>query len=492
MMYELSVALKYLLPRRRQLSVSLISLISIGVIGLVVWLILVFFSVTGGLERIWVDKMTALTAPIRITPTEAYYRSYYYKIDAIASESNYQLKSLSEKLSTAKSDPYDPAFDEEIPKGFPEAEHKDLAKLAYEAAKQLPGVTVSPFEMTAATLKLNLVRKNGTSTLSQNAYIGNLDPSNERIVKNKVDLNAKDLANSDPSLLWKGGVLPKDKKQGDGILLPKSFHEAGVLAGDKGWIAYFAPTTSTVQEMRLPIFVAGFYDPGILPVGGKFILASPEITTLIRSSHNQEDTQLSQGFNLRFKDLAQAPALKKHLEKTFEKEGISPYFKIETYKEFDFTRDLIQQLHSEKNIFSLISGVIILVACSNIISMLIILVNDKRTEIGILRSMGATSFSIALIFGLAGTVMGLLGSLLGIGAALWTLSHLSELIHFISVIQGFEAFNPLFFGTDLPNEISTEALLFVSIATIALSMLSGLIPAIKASRVKPSEILRAS
>ena len=49
-MYELSVARKYLVPRWRQLSVSVISVISVLVIALVVWLIVVFFSVTNGLE----------------------------------------------------------------------------------------------------------------------------------------------------------------------------------------------------------------------------------------------------------------------------------------------------------------------------------------------------------------------------------------------------------------------------------------------------------
>ena len=71
-MFELSVATKYLIPKWRQLSVSIISLISIAVIAVVVWLIVVFFSVTYGLEKSWIHKLVALTAPVRITPTEEY------------------------------------------------------------------------------------------------------------------------------------------------------------------------------------------------------------------------------------------------------------------------------------------------------------------------------------------------------------------------------------------------------------------------------------
>ena len=215
------------------------------------------------------------------------------------------------------------------------------------------------------------------------------------------------------------------------------------------------------------------------------------MTSLIRSSHNQEDTTISQGINVRVKDLHKVDEVKEKLLKGFDKAGLTPYFKVETYKEYEFTKDLIEQLHSEKNIFSLISTVIIVVACSNIISMLIILVNDKKMEIGILRSMGATPASIAFIFGLAGTVMGFLGSLIGIGCAIVTLRNLNALVDLISRLQGFQAFNPLFFGKDLPQELSLDALLYVLVATVLISMLSGIVPAIKASRLKPCEILRS-
>lgn len=490
-MFELSVALKYLLPRRRQLSVSIISLISILVISLVVWLILVFFSVTNGLERIWVEKMISLTAPVRVLPKEAYYQSYYYQIDTIASNSGYATKSFSEKLAADKTDPYDPEIDEELPKNFPKSEGKDLVKVATQAIDALSGVSASPYEMTVANLKLNLVRHGSLSTLSQTAYLGTFDPKNPLWDKTLIAYEEADFKNSTPSLRLQNQNLPKDPLYGEGVILPKSFKNSGVLTGDRGWISYWAPTTSTVQEMRQPIFVAGFYDPGIIPIGGKFILASSELTSLIRSTHNQEDTTLSQGINVRVSDLKGVDSVKKALEKSFESLGLTPYFKIETYKEYDFTKDLIEQLHSEKNIFSLISAVIILVACSNIISMLIILVNDKKLEIGILRSMGASSASIALIFGIAGTVMGLIGSLIGIGAAFLTLQNINVLINFISRVQGFQAFNPVFFGKELPQEISLEALISVLTATVLISIFSGIIPAIKASRLKPSEILRS-
>ena len=278
---------------------------------------------------------------------------------------------------------------------------------------------------------------------------------------------------------------------GDGVLLPRTFKDAGVLIGDRGYISYVSPTTSSVQEQRTPIFVAGFYDPGVIPIGGKFIIVNQQVTSLIRSSHNQEDTTLSNGINVRFNDLSQADHVKAELQKALNDAGVSSYWKVETYRDYDFTKDLIQQLRSEKNLFTLLATIIIIVACSNIISMLIILVNDKKLEIGIMRSMGASSASIAAIFGLCGVIMGVVGSFLGTMAAIITLKNLQVLINLISRIQGYEMFNPIFFGETLPTSLSYEALFFVILATGLISLIAGLVPAIKACMIRPSAILRS-
>ncbi|MFA6502352.1 MAG: ABC transporter permease, partial [Parachlamydiales bacterium] len=95
-MFEIKIAFKYLLFKKRRLSSSLISLLSVLIISIVVWLILVFLSVTNGIEKNWIDKLTSLNAPIRIAPTEQYYSSYYYLIDSISAESNYTYKTIKE------------------------------------------------------------------------------------------------------------------------------------------------------------------------------------------------------------------------------------------------------------------------------------------------------------------------------------------------------------------------------------------------------------
>lgn len=712
-MFELSVACKYLIPRRRQLSVSIISLISILVIALVVWLIVVFFSVTDGLEKNWVQKLTALTAPVRITPTDAYYHSYYYLIDSISDLSHYGHKTIREKKISEIGDPYDPEIDEEIPSYWPGPDRnsdgslKDLVKLVYTSLAEIPdvsGLHGQDFELTATHIQLRLLRHTtllrasnlygGTtqSALSYPAYLGNFETDNRHLGKTLLPLEKQDLNNLldligvanqeslesfqeekvpfNPDILQKrlnrffdfvtikqlqarsagwnipryllpsqlewevcailkdqhivrlivpqqteqrstlqktleeqglsivsgraiihdgllslvlpnqepqilshytltlaGGssfdaqldlhsiqqakqiedlrflikapiqgvllagnvsyrgleiaiaethsqpdhntpfwvhqlhlpdgnsafALPKDADIGEGIVLPKSFRDVGVMIGDRGSLSYLSPTASMLQEQLIPVYVAGFYDPGIIPIGGKFILAGQETTSLIRASHQQDDkTATTNGINVRFDRLDQADFVKAQLLQAFKNKGIHRYWNVETYREYEFTKEIMHELQSQKNLFLLIAIVIILVACSNIISMLVILVNDKKMEIGILRSMGASSKSIALIFGFSGAIIGVLGSTTGIFAAILTLHHLDTLVNLLSKLQGHDMFSANLYGQVLPSELSFEALSFVIIATVCMSLLAGIVPAIKACLLRPSHILRSS
>ena len=175
-MFELSVAIKYLTPRWRQLSVSIISLISILVIALVVWLVVVFFSVTNGLTNSWIDKMIALTAPVRLTPTEAYYNSHYHIVDGVSANSNYQTKSLREKLAYEGENPYNPETDEALPTEWttPEVDSNgkplDLVKDVFAAVRHIAPKynhpTASVFEIGTGQLRL-YIEKGGRSVIEQ-------------------------------------------------------------------------------------------------------------------------------------------------------------------------------------------------------------------------------------------------------------------------------------------------------------------------------------
>jgi len=490
-MFEFSVALKYLMPRRRQLSVSIIAIVSVFVISMVVWLILVFFSVTTGLEKIWTDKLIAMTAPIRLNPTNNYYDSYYYKIDVISSSSDYTAKSVGEKYKAPFTDPYNGLNDMEIPSYWPLPHHDsngdtiDPVKGAFNAITSLAGIRASDYEYAIAQMHLKTIHNDVQTSLTQSCYLSAFDEENSIIDKiiipdeSNTGLTAQEL------------ITPDNITSDENVFVTKHFRESGVVVGDRGYLSYYAPTAGALQEQRISIRVAGFYDPGIIPLGGKFVIAGKEVTSLISAATNHYDTTFGNGINVWFSDTDKASTVKESIIHKLRDAGIDKYWNVQTFKEYDFTKDLVEQLQSERLLFTLIAVIIIIVACSNIVSMLILLVNDKKKEIGILQSMGASPKSIALIFGSCGVLMGLLSTGIGTIAALFTLANLDVIIGMLSAIQGHAVFNSAFYGDIMPHELDFEIVRFILISTGFISLIAGVVPALKASLMKPAEILRS-
>jgi lipoprotein-releasing system permease protein len=492
-LFELSIALKYLIPKRNQLSVSLIALMSVAVISLVVWLLLVFFSVSSGIERGWLQKLTAVHAPLKITPKETYFSSYYYQVDTVSAGSGYKHKTIGEKRAAPKSDPYDTKRDMELPSHWPEADRKrdgelrDPVKLAVQALGKLkesvPDLKFQEFEVAGGLLKLEMQRREGgydvERTLTQAAYVTALPEQNPKL----------------PTLLtvFKKELFAMREGGKAGIVLPKSFQDSGVRLGDTGTLTYASHGSTSVQEGRAPVIVSGFYDPGAMSIGVRCLFAPPQIVrTMHQATSNYAlDKTQSSGIQVWFSDLSQAKEIQHKLAALFEKEGIDKYWQVASYHEYDFAKDLLQQFKSDKTLFTLVGVIVLLVACCNIISLLVMLVSDKKKEIGILQAMGASRVSIAAIFGLCGTLLGLISSGIGIGAALLTLRFIDKIAHFLSALQGHEMFNATFYGNALPNALSSEAILFVLVATPLLALLAGLIPALRASRVNPSTTLKS-
>ncbi|MCB1213516.1 MAG: ABC transporter permease [Chlamydiia bacterium] len=486
-MFALSVALKYLLPRRRQLSVAVIGMISVAVISLVVWLILVFFSVSLGLERHWIGRFTTMTGQLRIIPTESYRNSYYAQIDSYCEATGYSPLSIAQKRTAEKSDPYDPEIDAELPENFPPPSLtasgdlcdpvKELFLAIDRVAANHPGLRSGDYVRAPAYVSFDFVRENGAPVqIANSVIIANYDPSNPYLEGVKSD-------------------TPTLKSSEEWVVLPKNYRDSGIHTGIRGTLTYHSPTSTSLQEQRVPIAVAGFYDPGLLPFGGKLLLTDHSLAETLHGAIPTESLgQFGEGFGngvqLYIDQPGEVDAIQKELIEALKSRGVADEWQVESFRDFEFTRDFLQQLQSDKHLFLLIAGLIMVVACSNIISMLIILVNDKKREIGIYRAMGASTSTVAAIFGGCGMLIGACGSVIGIALALFTLRHLDGLVTFLSSIQGHQMFNPLFYGKTLPNALSTEALIFTLLLTMALSLISGLIPAVKACRLNPSTVLR--
>jgi lipoprotein-releasing system permease protein len=497
--FELLFIRKYLIPQKKTLSSSFISIVSIGVIALVVWLVLIFLSITEGMEKEWMHKTASLSGGIRITPTDTYYSSYYYLVDSISSSSQYQKKSLEEKRLTEHSDPYLTDRDEEIPASWPPPDRakngdlKDPVKLLWKILEKnrtaLPNLELEEFHVSGGLLRLEMIRPQGAfltkSCLTQVCSIASKpqnSPSFQALLLQPRKVESEHL---------KRFPLSKSPEE-TGIFLPKSFQDSGVFVGDKGSISYSSSTFTATQEQRFPIYVEGFYDPGIIAMGNRFILSPSFIPKAINESMGSFtiDPLLSQGVQVRFNNLNACKKIQHLIEEGLIQEGIEKYWKVVPFQEFEGIKDLWQQFQSDKYLFSLIGFIILAVASLNIISFLSLLVNDKRQEIGILLSLGTPRYRIATIFGGCGITLGTFSVLLGFVLAYFTMHHLNPIVHFLSWIQGRELLGEAFYGKNLPQTLSSQALIFTAVTTPCLALISGIIPAIKAARLSPLSALR--
>ena len=480
------------------------------VISLVVWLVLVFLSVTEGIEKRWLEELTTLSSPLQVKPKESYYQSYYYLVDNFAAKSDFHTKSLGEKLEVADGNPYDPDLDPELPENFPapdldsKGQVKNLVKKAHEIALEELApyhARVNEFEIAFGNLQIEIARTHPDgeiekSLITQAAYVTSADVASPKWAAKLLAPREEDLENfafrADGASIGESleERLAPHPTLGEAILLSKSYIQSGVEIGDQGTISYFTPAAVGMEEMRLPVYVAGFYDPGMFPLGQRVAIGTSDFVAALRTDYSLGDPLSGNGFQIWPEQLLDAPKAKERLEAAFKKQGLDRYFTVESYTDYPYTKPIFEQIASDKTLFTLISLIVLLVACSNIISMLILLVNDKKKEIAILQALGLSRLRVAFLFGFTGLATGILGSLIGMAGAIFTLSHLDKLVSLLSLIQGHAAFQEIFYGAHLPNELSVNYLTLIFTATALLSLIAGLVPAIKASKIQPAEMLK--
>lgn len=156
-----------------------------------------------------------------------------------------------------------------------------------------------------------------------------------------------------------------------------------------------------------------------------------------------------------------------------------------------FNSALFGILQSERVMMFIVLSLIILVAVFNIGSSLFMLVKDKRADIAILRTMGATSASIKRIFVTVGLVIGSIGILLGVLLSMVSIYYLDELKVAIETILGINVWDPsVRFLSEMEAIIDwTETSLTIVLAII-LTFIATILPASRAAKLDPVEVLR--
>jgi lipoprotein-releasing system permease protein len=182
------------------------------------------------------------------------------------------------------------------------------------------------------------------------------------------------------------------------------------------------------------------------------------------------------GLELKFRDVDAARAESQRVRAAL---GGFPY---QTKDWADLNRNLFSALKLEKLAMAIILTFIVLVACFNILSTLIMLVLEKTKEISILKSMGARDASVMKIFVIEGLTIGGIGTLIGLLLGLAS-------CYFIERF-GLQLDPDVYYISNLPVTVDPGQFLMVAGIAVALSYLATLYPAIKASRLAPVDGLR--
>lgn len=190
------------------------------------------------------------------------------------------------------------------------------------------------------------------------------------------------------------------------------------------------------------------------------------------------------GVRVKLNDVYQAPRRALELGETLG----------DDYRVRDWTREhanFFRALKMEKTVMFVIMLFIVAVAAFNIVSTLVMMVTDKRAEIAILRTLGASPRSIMGIFMVQGSVIGVVGTLLGaLGGVLLALN-VETIVPFLERLFGIRFLAAdVYYISELPSRLEWMDVTVITLASLLMSFFATLYPAWRAAQTQPAEALR--
>lgn len=152
---------------------------------------------------------------------------------------------------------------------------------------------------------------------------------------------------------------------------------------------------------------------------------------------------------------------------------------------------LFQAIQMEKTMMFLILFLIIGIAAFNLVSMLVMMVTDKQSEIAILRTQGASRGMIMAIFVVQGCAIGVIGTALGVLSGVLLSMHVTEILTWLeNLIEHHFVMESVYWIDYLPSKLMSSDVKLVASLTLLMCLLATLYPAAKAAKTNPAQALR--
>lgn len=256
----------------------------------------------------------------------------------------------------------------------------------------------------------------------------------------------------------------------------------GVVVGDS--VNIITPTAVVTPVGLIPRFKQ-FKVVGVFEVGAGFAFDSSYAFISLASAQKlfMLDNDINM-FNVNVKDLLKAPDVAWQLQKNLG----------DQYQVSDWTQEYgpyYSAVKMEKTMMFFILILIIAIAAFNLVSGLMMGVNDKQADIAILRTLGLTPKKVMTIFVIQGGLIGGIGTLLGIVLGIILSLNITALTNLIEKIFHIQFLNPSVYLLDyLPSQLQWGDVWHVALIAFAMSLIATLYPAWRASKVQPAEALR--
>jgi len=194
--------------------------------------------------------------------------------------------------------------------------------------------------------------------------------------------------------------------------------------------------------------------------------------------------QGAQGLHVKVNDLYQAGNVMSELAAKFGSD-----YKVKDWSQTQGS--LFQSVKMEKIVTGTLLNILIFIAVFNIVSSLVLMVADKRSDIAVLRTLGLTAKQVMGIFIVQGSAVGFVGTLIGVVSGCILTLLLNPIMGLLETLFGFHFFDPeTFYISGLPNQLMWQDLVTITLTALILSFLATLYPAYRASKIEPAEALR--